>query len=234
MVLDPRNKICYLEYCLEKIYGLNSPKTKAILERVSKTMEELFDFFKGKLEKENFQKTKGRSSFTCAHSFFDSGHGVSLEDNFAKYMEQRGCATNKTEVEIYRSDTLEKRVENFEVLGWWKINSHKFSILLQVARHVLGMPISTVASESAFSTGGRVIHRYRTNLTPVTTKALICTQDWIRSTPIDIGHQVMTLISLVELQEMLDKREIDELGNGKSMTDSCIDDDIDCMYRDLD
>ena len=56
-------------------------------------------------------------------------------------------------------------------------NSVKFLILSQVARHVLAMSISTVASESAFSTGGRVIDKYRSSLTPKTAEALICTQD---------------------------------------------------------
>ncbi|XP_031115772.1 zinc finger BED domain-containing protein RICESLEEPER 1-like [Ipomoea triloba] len=42
------------------------------------------------------------------------------------------------------------------------------------------VPLSTVASEYAFSTSGRVLDPFRSSLTPKIVKALICTQDWLR------------------------------------------------------
>ncbi|CAN1797061.1 Putative AC9 transposase, partial [Linum perenne] len=53
-------------------------------------------------------------------------------------------------------------------------------------RDVLGVPISSVASESAFSTGGRVLSNFRSSLTPAIVEALICAEDWLRSTSPDI------------------------------------------------
>jgi hypothetical protein len=41
------------------------------------------------------------------------------------------------------------------------------------------MQVSTVASESAFSAGGRVIDPYRSRLDPDMEEALVCTKDWI-------------------------------------------------------
>lgn len=211
LVLDPRNKMCYLEYCLEMIYGNTNPtKTKEILKRVNDTLEELYEHFKSNIEKERCQKRNDTSKTASTHipSYFENG--VNLEVDFARFMEQRGQGVNKTELEIYLSDGLEMRVEDFQVLSWWKLNSLKFPVLSQVARRVLGMPISTVASESAFSTGGRVIDQFRSNLTTVTAEALICTQDWVRSTPTDIQFQDVTPISISELQEKLEKLEIGE------------------------
>ncbi|KAL7208295.1 hypothetical protein ACSBR1_030115 [Camellia fascicularis] len=43
------------------------------------------------------------------------------------------------------------------------------------------MPISTVASESAFSTGGRILDPFRSSLSPSMVEALKCTQNWLRS-----------------------------------------------------
>jgi len=48
---------------------------------------------------------------------------------------------------------------------------------------VLVIPVSTVASESVFSTGGRVLDPYHCSLTPQMVEALVCTQDWIKKTP---------------------------------------------------
>ncbi|CAN1337947.1 Putative AC9 transposase [Linum perenne] len=55
-----------------------------------------------------------------------------------------------------------------------------------MARDVLAVPISFVASESAFSTGGRVLSNFRSSLTPAIVEALICAEDWLRSTSPDI------------------------------------------------
>lgn len=168
LVLDPYNKMCYLEYCLEMIYGNTSSKTKEILKRMNDTLEELFEHFKSNIEKERCQKRNDTSTITSTHitSYFE--HEVNLEYDFARFMEQRGQSFNKTELEIYLSYGMEKRVEDFQVLSWWKLNSLKFSVLSQVARRVLRMPISTVASEWACSTRGSVIDQFRSNLTTVT------------------------------------------------------------------
>ncbi|CAH1431397.1 unnamed protein product [Lactuca virosa] len=45
---------------------------------------------------------------------------------------------------------------NFMVLSWWKKRRGLFPILSVVARDVLAILVSTVASESTFSTEGRI------------------------------------------------------------------------------
>ncbi|KAL9690084.1 hypothetical protein QQ045_010477 [Rhodiola kirilowii] len=69
----------------------------------------------------------------------------------------------------------------FNILGWWKMHSPRFPTLSQMARDILAVPISTVASESAFSTSGRILDEFRSSLTPRLVQALICAQDWIRN-----------------------------------------------------
>jgi hypothetical protein len=52
--------------------------------------------------------------------------------------------------------------------------------LTKIARDIFAIPFSTVASESAFSTSGRVLSEHRSRLTPEILEALMCSQDWMR------------------------------------------------------
>nr|KAJ0226075.1 hypothetical protein LSAT_V11C100016260 [Lactuca sativa] len=45
---------------------------------------------------------------------------------------------------------------------------------------LLGIQISTVTFESAFSTSGHIIDTYQTNLSAPIIDVLVCTQDWVR------------------------------------------------------
>ncbi|KAL4580236.1 hypothetical protein LXL04_016422 [Taraxacum kok-saghyz] len=73
------------------------------------------------------------------------------------------------------------------------------------------MPISTVASESAFSTGGRVIDKYRSSLNPETAEALICAQDWIRCTRVDL--ELGSSMKNKDIDEFNEKFEGIKIGN---------------------
>ncbi|KAL4337946.1 hypothetical protein AHAS_Ahas12G0161000 [Arachis hypogaea] len=45
-------------------------------------------------------------------------------------------------------------LKKFDILGYWKNIGVKYPTLQKIARDFLAIPISTVASESAFRTGG--------------------------------------------------------------------------------
>jgi hypothetical protein len=94
----------------------------------------------------------------------------------------------KSDLDNYTSEPLLKWKdgESFDILSWWKAHCGKYPILARVARDVLAIPATTVASESAFSSGGRVVHKYRSSLDPQVVEALICSNDWIRASR--IGH----------------------------------------------
>ena len=88
----------------------------------------------------------------------------------------------KSELDKYLGDAYESLNDpSFDLLMWWKDQKKRYPILAKMARDVLAIPVSTVASESAFSTGGRVLDSFRTSLTPKMVEALICAQDWLRT-----------------------------------------------------
>ena len=85
----------------------------------------------------------------------------------------------KSEIEQYLTDPLDHTSldDEFDILAWWKVNSSKYPILSRITRDVLAVPISTVASESAFSVGGRTLSPVRNSLNDESIEALICAQD---------------------------------------------------------
>ena len=87
---------------------------------------------------------------------------------------------NVTDIDRYISvDTIPfEDNENFDILAWWMMQQIKYSVLSIITRDVLTMPISTVASEAAFSAGGRVIGEKRYGLLPQAIEAEICLKDW--------------------------------------------------------
>ena len=55
-------------------------------------------------------------------------------------------------------------------------------MLSKVAKDVLVVPVSTVASKSAFSTGGRIINPFRSSLSPLMVQNLLCSQNCLQAT----------------------------------------------------
>jgi hypothetical protein len=67
----------------------------------------------------------------------------------------------------------------FSILEWWKINKSWFPTLVMLAKTILMTPMTSIALESAFSTGGQVLSNHRTCMKTNTLEALVCDQDWI-------------------------------------------------------
>ena len=73
-----------------------------------------------------------------------------------------------------------------------------------MVRDILVIPISTIASESAFSTGGRVFDPFRSSLSPKLTQALLCAQDWLRPSSLRINvEEDLQEIEQIEKGDML-------------------------------
>ncbi|XP_021749798.1 zinc finger BED domain-containing protein RICESLEEPER 3-like [Chenopodium quinoa] len=89
----------------------------------------------------------------------------------------------KNELAKYLEDDREVNPagKSFDCLGWWKKYGERYPTIALMARDVLAIPVSTVASESAFSTGGRVLDSFRSSLSTKMVEALICAQDWLRT-----------------------------------------------------
>ncbi|CAN1347528.1 Zinc finger BED domain-containing protein RICESLEEPER 2 [Linum perenne] len=155
-ILDPRKKMEIIPYSFKLIY--DPTQCAELVEMVRSELHALFDLYKAEYEK----RVNSSQSGSVASS------------------------TQTTELVKYLAEAREvsstDKKQRFDVLAYWKASALRFPILSEMARDVLAVPISSVASESAFSNGGRVLSNFRSSLTPAIVEALICAEDWLRST----------------------------------------------------
>ncbi|CAH9087022.1 unnamed protein product [Cuscuta europaea] len=85
----------------------------------------------------------------------------------------------RTELDHYLDDVVLPMMDEFNISLWWKVNGVKYPTLQAIARDILAIPVSTVASESAFSGSGRLVSPHRNRLHPNMIEAFMCAQSWL-------------------------------------------------------
>ncbi|XP_057520815.1 zinc finger BED domain-containing protein RICESLEEPER 1-like [Amaranthus tricolor] len=207
VLLDPRHKWNYVDWIVRASY--DATKSTLLSLKIKMIFQNLFDSYSYSMPP---PKTSGATSSTSTSStstiFTQSGtQGVGKVDLIelmnSRYQMETGCSLtnlNKSELDRYLEDACEPHDSNFDILLWWKDQTKRYPILQKMAKDVLAIPISTVASESAFSTGGRILDDFRTSLTPKMPEALICAQDWLRisRTPLAIEESLLALEDMEE------------------------------------
>jgi hypothetical protein len=88
----------------------------------------------------------------------------------------------KSELDRYLEDELVPiSIENFKILDWWKVAGTRYPTLWKVAKDIFAILVTIVASESTFSTSGRVLSEHHNHLTSDILEALMCMQDWLQN-----------------------------------------------------
>ena len=72
--------------------------------------------------------------------------------------QQMETVWSKNEIDKYlEEESLNLMITSFDVLRWWKENSTRYMTLSLIAKDVLAISVSTIASECAFSTSGQIL-----------------------------------------------------------------------------
>ncbi|CAN1340484.1 Zinc finger BED domain-containing protein RICESLEEPER 2 [Linum perenne] len=208
-ILDPRQKMKHVEKCLKHIYG--AQRASELVGELRSILTKMVDAYKARA----YPPRPPRSEGGASEGSSATGAGKRKATNELKRRSGRGSLSSLrsesdeeenhsdiSELSIYLAEgTFKERrsaiggdgnemdiVDKFDVLKWWSSYGIAYPILSEIAKDVLAIPISTVASESAFSLGGRIMNEFRTSLTPSMLEALVCAADWLRSgesAPID-------------------------------------------------
>jgi len=167
-ILNPRFKTDYLIGFIETLTGDSSAEC---VEGVSDVTNTLYDLMK-EYEMDDDEDNTESSAPALANS------GV-LSSISARVASRRPASVRfKSKLDRYLEDELVPiQIENFQILDWWKVAGTRYPVLRKVARDIYAIPVSTVASESAFTTSGRVVSEHRSRLTPDLLEALMCSQD---------------------------------------------------------
>ncbi|CAL5360825.1 unnamed protein product [Camellia sinensis] len=207
VVLDPRFKMDLVEYYFGLIYGVDANKH---IQRVRNGFVDLFYEYRSDSSDSmsSIALVSENSSSSGSQLLVGSSKQESLAAFHAWYAQERASnihAYQKSEVEQYLEELVFPSNESFNILHWWKVNKAKFPTLAKIARDVLSVPATTVASEAAFSVGGRVIDETRASLLPDIVEALITCNDWIESTKnrskFDNELNKVVAIKVIDLKE---------------------------------
>ncbi|XP_052620804.1 zinc finger BED domain-containing protein RICESLEEPER 2-like [Lactuca sativa] len=181
LILDPRNKVKYLVILLEDRYG-----EKGVEAKKKYIMDSMYELYNDYIKIHSPSSTSSTAESTTSSLIIGKRQNpdfmapnLPLRNKLREKM-KTNIVESIGELEKYLQESVEDDLEMFSILDWWKVNSSRFMVLSLMARDVFVIPVSTVASESVFSTSGRVLDPFRSSLTPKIVESLICTQDWIQ------------------------------------------------------
>ncbi|GKA43441.1 zinc finger BED domain-containing protein RICESLEEPER 2-like protein [Tanacetum coccineum] len=143
-----------------KLYGKDSEQ----LAKVKKVLYGVFDEY-------NIASKNATSSTS------GGGSNMNYQVNAGDEGSSQSILKQQRELDFYLNEPRAATTSSICVLDFWKSQQYRYPVLAKLAMDILCVPISTVASESAFSLGGRILDQYRSSMKPSNVEAL--TRDWL-------------------------------------------------------
>ncbi|KAJ3688166.1 hypothetical protein LUZ61_017330 [Rhynchospora tenuis] len=134
--------------------------------RVNFALETMFNLYNSRT---NVARPIARSSAGSSSSH----HG--LLDELRDDDDLDGASTD--ELKSYTLGKVESK--EVDILDYWKRCSSTYPTLAMMARDIFAVPMSTVPSESCFSSANRILTDRRSKLGPNVFERLVCMKDWI-------------------------------------------------------
>ncbi|CAN1167577.1 Zinc finger BED domain-containing protein RICESLEEPER 3 [Linum perenne] len=127
-------------------------------------------------------------------------------------------------VDHYLAEEIIPRAPDFDILLWWKLNGAKYPTLQRIARDFLAIPITSVASESAFSSCARLLDSHRSKLHYKTVEAMLCARSWVKDeTSREPDTTIGELEGVFSALDVHDTDEMDHDNRGKTLNSLFLD-----------
>ncbi|XP_027090497.1 zinc finger BED domain-containing protein RICESLEEPER 2-like [Coffea arabica] len=190
-ILDQRCKMFLINHAFSVIYGEDT--APRFMAKIRDIPYELYNEYidchiVSHSEQQQRQVVKRRqnegSSFSSKKQKMTGPAVLIGKEKFHMHVSEIDRAPpEKSDLDVYLEESMYAcdANANLDVLGWWKGERLRFPILSRMAADILSVPVTTVASESIFSAGGRVIDDRRVSMSVETVQMLLCGNDWIRS-----------------------------------------------------
>ncbi|XP_039169031.1 uncharacterized protein LOC104444289 [Eucalyptus grandis] len=195
VILDPRYKLHLLEFCYSK---LDMDDHVEFVRGIREKLYTLFDEYVTSVSRDDcFTSSTSRGNISVEgidenigddideYDAFDENFGDDIDEYDAFESEHFGSQFTKSQLDLYLEENRldRKKFPDLDVLDYWKTHSHRYPELSLMARDILSIPITTVASESAFSIGGRILNKYRSSLSLESVEAELCSRNWLFGVP---------------------------------------------------
>ncbi|KAM3373675.1 hypothetical protein P3S68_012389 [Capsicum galapagoense] len=175
-ILDPRFKTQLLEFYFSKVDASSAKKSVATIE---KKLHKLYEQYEN-----NQASTVTATTLQCKPNEEEVNPNKKSPVYLLEFKEFEStciCNAGKSELTLYLEEQKldYKSFQEMDVIKYWKDNEKKYPNLSVMARDVLSIPITSVASESSFSIGGHVVTKYRSCIHHENVQTLVTIKNWL-------------------------------------------------------
>ncbi|KAJ6804882.1 zinc finger BED domain-containing protein RICESLEEPER 2 [Iris pallida] len=176
-IFDPRIKLDGVDTLLDDFGQNMNVDVSGIKVEVKATLDRLVIHYEDKAPTP--RPTQGPSGSSSSGLVSKLTHAKRI----LQRKKQRQSSQPTQELSLYLSSYEEEddSSTHFTILEWWKKHEKRYPVLSMIARDLLMVPVSTVASESCFSSGSRILSKKRSRLLPDILEACVCVQDWVHA-----------------------------------------------------
>ena len=174
VILDPWYKLQFVEFTYRPLYGIDG--TKMVMD----LRDKLYSLFEGYL------RTTNNEAHNMVEKASSSGANEKVRDaNIAGFdtfeSEIFGSINRKSQLDVYLKKAWfdHNTHMDLDILEYWESHCGRFPELSLMARDIMSIPTTTIALESVFSIGGRILDKYRSCLLPQNAEALLCSHSWL-------------------------------------------------------
>nr|XP_016458429.1 PREDICTED: zinc finger BED domain-containing protein RICESLEEPER 3-like [Nicotiana tabacum] len=187
-ILDTRMKLQFSNFCYSKLDPISAQEKRAHVKN------KLYKLYEHYANKQNIASASSSTLTTSSEDRSRPTKGFKIFSEFKTFEDDTASSNGKSELDLYLEEPkldLEK-FQDMDVVMYWKDHSRKYPDLSVMARDILSIPITIVASESTFSIGGHVLTKYRSCIHHENVQILVTTRNWLHgfshTQTVDFGY----------------------------------------------